>query len=87
MKLRGLVPSLCFCELFIYSHDWSSYFAAEIGGPIAWEYINCSQIHECGRWERGRAVSYLVIHKSDLLGSVFTVKMFRDDIYFGPLLC
>jgi hypothetical protein len=86
-KLRGLVPYLCFFELFIYSHDRSFYFAAKIGGPIAREYINFSQIHESGNWERGRAVSFLEIHKSDLLGSVFAVKMFNDDIYFGPLLC
>jgi hypothetical protein len=87
MKLRGLVLNLCFCELFIYSHDRSSYFVAEIEGPIAWKYINFSNIHECGNWARGRAVSNLGIHKSDLLSSVFAVKMFNDDIYFGPLLC
>jgi hypothetical protein len=85
MKLRRLVPNLCFCELFLYSDNLSSYFAAEIGEPIAWEYINFSLIRECGSWDRGRAVSYLGIHKSDLLGSVFAV--FHDDIYFGPLLC
>jgi hypothetical protein len=33
------------------------------------KYRNRSQIHECGNWERGRAVSFLGIHKSDLLCS------------------
>jgi hypothetical protein len=36
----------------------------------SWEYINCSQRHECGNWERGRAVSFLGIYKSDLLDAV-----------------
>ncbi len=40
-------------------------FCSKIGGPIIWEYINRSQIHECGNWERGRAVSFLGIHKSN----------------------
>ncbi len=34
-----------------------------------WEYINRSQIHECGIWERSRSVSFLGIYKSDLLRS------------------
>jgi hypothetical protein len=37
-----------------------------------WTYrvnINRSQKHECGNWERGRAASFLGIHKSDLLCS------------------
>jgi hypothetical protein len=32
----------------------------------SWEYTNRSQIHECGNWERGCAVSFLGIHKPDL---------------------
>jgi hypothetical protein len=35
-----------------------------------WDYINHSQIHVCGNWERGGAVSFLGIHKSDLVCSV-----------------
>ncbi len=34
----------CICERFIYSNDWSS-------ADRSWEYINRSQIHECGNWE------------------------------------
>ncbi len=36
----------------------------------SWEYINCLQIHECGNWERGRAVAFLGKHKSDLPDAV-----------------
>jgi hypothetical protein len=33
-----------------------------------WEYVNRSQIHECQNY--GRAVSFLGMHKSDLVCSV-----------------
>jgi hypothetical protein len=33
-------------------------------------YINRTQIHECGNLERGRAVSFMGTHISDLLCSV-----------------
>ncbi len=36
----------------------------------SWEYINRSQKQECWNWERGLTVSFLGIHKSDLLCSV-----------------
>jgi hypothetical protein len=32
--------------------------------------MNSSQINECMNWERGRAVSFLEIHKSDFRYSV-----------------
>ncbi len=34
------------------------------------DYINRSQKHECGNWEQGRQVSFLGIHKSDLVCSM-----------------
>ncbi len=50
-------------------------------------HINLSHLHECGNWERGHAVSFLGIHKSDLLCSVYakTAKCenTRDNIQ-GP---
>jgi hypothetical protein len=52
MKLRGLVPH---SYIHVYVSDL---YIPRIGLP--WEYINCSQIHECENWERGRAVSFLV---------------------------
>jgi hypothetical protein len=59
---------LCICDRFKYSQDRSSIL---LQGGRSWEYIyiNSSQIHECGNWERGRAVSFLGIHKSVLLCS------------------
>ncbi len=35
------------------------------GVSRGWKYINCSQIHECRNWERGRAVSFLGINQLD----------------------
>ncbi len=36
----------------------------------SWEYINPSQIHECGNWDWGRAIPFLGIHKWDFRCSV-----------------
>jgi hypothetical protein len=65
MKLRGLVPNF-HIRVFV-----SDLHIPTIGPPIflvdrSWEYINRSQIHECGTWERGRAVSFLRIVADDL---------------------
>jgi hypothetical protein len=56
MKLRGLVPNF-------YIHvSVSDFYIPRICLPIcpqqkkadrSWEYINHSQIHECGNWETG----------------------------------
>ncbi len=52
---------------------------SKIGGLILGIYkLNRSQIHECGNWERGRAVSFLGIHKSDLICSDKTRSTFRS---------
>jgi hypothetical protein len=40
----------------------------------SWEYINRSHKYECGNWERGSAVSFLGIHKSDLIYSAVDVS-------------
>ncbi len=42
---------------------------------LSWVYIKRSQIHECGTWEQGCAVSFLGIHKSNLLCSVISVVL------------
>ncbi len=59
----------CFCERFIYSHDRSAYCAAGNQADRSWKYINRLQIHECGHWDWGRAVSFLGAHKSYFLCS------------------
>jgi hypothetical protein len=53
----------------------SDLYIPKIGLPIlqadwSWEYINRSQILECRNWERGRAISFLGIHKTDFWSSV-----------------
>ncbi len=36
----------------------------------SWEYINCSQTHECRNWDWSRAIPFLGIHKLDFQYSV-----------------
>jgi hypothetical protein len=38
-----------------------------------WEYINRYQIHDCWKWERGRAVSFLGIYVSKFWHSVYSL--------------
>jgi hypothetical protein len=53
-----------------YSQDGSAYSAAGKYVDRSWEYINRSQTHECGNWDRGRAIPYLGIHSWDFRCSV-----------------
>jgi hypothetical protein len=41
------------CEIFIYFQDRSACSAAwkYVDQSYSWEYINCSQTHECGNWQ------------------------------------
>jgi hypothetical protein len=61
------------CGRYIYFQDW---FALLLPNR-QWEYINRFQIHECRNWERGRAVSFPGIHKSDFRYSVACI--FKDQ--------
>ncbi len=51
MKLRGLITNSYFhiFERFVYIFPASFAAAKSVDG--SWEYINCSQIHDCGKWE------------------------------------
>ncbi len=61
----------CFCEWFICPTIVCLFCCRKICRPILGIYcINRSQIHECGNWDWGRAVSFLRVHKSDFLCSV-----------------
>ncbi len=55
---------------FISFQDRSAYFAAGKYVDRPWEYINHSQIHGCGNWDRGRAIPRKGIHKWDFPCSV-----------------
>jgi hypothetical protein len=65
MKLRGLVPNAYISRIRIRTISLPILLQVD----LSWEYINRSEIHECGNWERNRAVSFLGIHKSNLLCS------------------
>ncbi len=51
------------CERFIFFQDRSVYFAAAKYVDRSWEYINCSQTHECRNWDWGCPISLPGIHK------------------------
>jgi hypothetical protein len=82
IKLRDLVPNS-------YIHvSVSDLYIPRIGMPVllqadqSWEYINCSQIHECGNWETEHYNSVLEITwpRSFISGNT---KNRKPDIYIG----
>ncbi len=54
-------------EIYIFPGSVCLFCCSKIDGPILGIY---PPIHECGNWEAGRIVSFLGIHKSDLLCGV-----------------
>ncbi len=58
------------CERFIYFQDRYANSAAGKYVDWSWEYINRSQIHECGNWDWGRAIPSKGIHIWDFSCSV-----------------
>jgi hypothetical protein len=49
------------CDRFTYSQDWSVYLAAAKYADQSWEYVNFSQIDECGNWKTEHYNSVLEI--------------------------
>ncbi len=67
------VPTLIYLwEIYIFPFPGSAcvYSAAANYVDQSWEYINCSQTHECGNWDWGRAIARKGIHKWDFPCSV-----------------
>ena len=79
MKLCSLVPISTFMTMYLTMYHDKLYIPM-IGPRVkyvyqSWEHMNRSQIHECGNWERGRAVSFLGIFVSNFRYSIFAVNM------------
>ncbi len=64
------------CERFIYIQDRSAYSAAGKYVDQSWEYINCSQTHEFGNWDRGCAIPRKGIQKWDFPCSEYCINLF-----------
>ncbi len=64
-ELRGLSPN--FHTHVSLSDLYIPYSAAGKYVDRSWEYIKHSQTHECGNWDRGRAIPFLGIHKCDFV--------------------
>ncbi len=54
-------PTFMYLWAIHYSQNWSAYLAAAKYADRSWEYINRSQIHECGNWETEHYNSVLEI--------------------------
>ncbi len=67
------------CERFIYFQDRSAYSAVGKYVDQSWEYINCSQIHECGNWDWGRTIPRKGIHKWDFPCSVLEIWFMNEE--------
>jgi hypothetical protein len=52
-----------------------------------WEYIDCSQTHECGNWDRGRAIPFLGTHKFKFICSANTVQLRLHSLQKWRLSC
>ncbi len=65
---------IMFClPISTFMYLWAIYIFPGLADR-SWEYIN-RWIHECRNWERGRAVSFLGIHKS--------VFWYKDDFFLS----
>ncbi len=60
----------------MYSQDRSTYFLQENRQIDCGKYI-CSQTHECGNWDCGRAIPFLGIFVSNFQFWFFAVWLFR----------
>ncbi len=67
--------------IFIFTGSVCLFFCWQI-----LEYINHSQIHECRKWELGRTVSLLGIHKLDFGYSVIYTRNSKLALYWNCLV-
>ncbi len=67
----------------LYSHNRSAYSAAGKYVDLFWEYINCSQTHECGNWEWGRAGPFF---GNTQIGIFVAVHAREEEEEDGPFL-
>jgi hypothetical protein len=83
MKLRGHVPNSYIHESVsnLYIPGFVCLFGcSKLGRPI-WEYINRSQIHECGNWETEHFNSVFEITR--MHSSFLETHISEPDIYIG----
>jgi hypothetical protein len=58
----------------IFSQNWSTHiFLQQNRQTDPWEYINRSQTHKCGNWDRGCVIPFLGIFVSNFRYCIFAV--------------
>ncbi len=73
-----IVTFIYLWAIYIFPGSVCLFCCSQIGKPILGIYKSLTSTHECRTWERGRAVSFLGIHKSDSWYSVLCKYMFED---------
>jgi hypothetical protein len=79
--LRSQCLHSCIYERMIYSQYRSAYLTAAKYADRSWEYINCSQIHECGNWETEHYNFVLEIMRTGSF--IYGIHKSEPDIYIG----
>jgi len=70
---------MCLWAIYIFPGSVHIFPPAETTAP-SWEYIICSQTHECGNWDWGPDIPFLGIFASNL-------RHFFFAVYFHLYLC
>ncbi len=66
------IPTVIYLwEIYIFPVWVFLFCCSQICGLRSWGYINCSQTHECGNWDSGRAIPRKGIHKWDFTCSTW----------------
>ena len=73
IMFRLRVPTLIYLwEIYRFSGSVCLFCRRDIlYVDLPWEYINCSQTHECGNWDWGHAIPRKGIHNRDFPCSVY----------------
>ncbi len=82
---KNRIIMFCLPNFHICMYLWVIYYSHHRSAKDRWwEYINCSQIHECRNWEQGCAVSLLGIYVSNFWYSAWpwqnSVKIYPNHL-------
>ncbi len=78
---------MCLWAIYIFPRSFHIFPPAEQADP-SWEYIICSQTHECGNWDWSPDIPFLGIFVSNFRHFVFAVRILRVSFLrsFMPVL-
>jgi hypothetical protein len=73
-------------DLYVYSYDRSAYSVEGKSVDRSWQYINCSQTHECGNWVGTKAAQFPFLeYINGIFVAVWLVRFAqRYTTWFSP---